>query len=350
MKCDEKDEGVVMKIRVYILSLVLLSGSMHARWVSLFHKKITPQERMVAQRTNSYTFSQEQVPLFTQLLFSWNALRPSQGQLDFFVQARNAYNKRWGSWHRMIEWGKDVQRSYVTPSDGFTKYIHVRLETEKSQLSDAFRIKVVGKDGASVVALKAIAVTSVNMHHFKPETVESLAYLKSVYIPAVPKLSQFTLDHDQQNRICAPTSCTMLTRYLTGCNIDPIEFAARSYDAGLDAYGSWPFNMAHAFEKCSGKYWFFNTRLNSFIDLHRQLLRGVPVVVSVRGALPGASRPYANGHLLVVVGWDNLAKRVICHDPAMESDRATERRYRLIDFMKAWEQSRRLVYWASRVT
>ena len=337
-----------MKRKLIMLTLLLLNSTITARWASLFNKKITPQEARVAQHQHSYFFSQERVPLFTQLLFSWNAVRPKRGYFEFYVQARNAQTKRWGAWHRMMEWGKRLQSSNATISDGFTKYEHVRLETARQQFADAFHIKVVGVKGASLVDLKALSVTTVNMHQFHAESIANVAQLPSIYIPRVPKISQAAVDHKDNNRICSPASCTMLTSYLTGEDIDPMQFAKHSYDKGLNAYGSWPFNMAYAFELCQGRYWFFNTRLNSFSDLHKQLMRGIPVVVSVRGTLPGAPQPYPQGHLLLVVGWDNKNNRVICHDPAMAKDYDAERRYRLKDFMKTWEQSRRLAYIASQ--
>lgn len=338
-----------MKHTYTILIIILVSSSISGRWAFHFHKKIMPQEMMIAQRQNRYFFCREHVPLFTQLLFSWNAVRPARGHLEFSVQVRNAQTGRWGSWHRMMTWGRKHQSSHMTPSDGFAKYEHVRLETEKGRLADAFCIKVVGVRGALLTGLRALSVTTVNMRAFSPESAKSIAYLPSVYIPHVPKISQMALDHRDNGRICSPTSCTMLMRYLTGTAIDPLKFAHFSYDKGLDAYGSWPFNMASAFEFCHGKYWFFNTRLDSFVDLHKQLMRGVPVVASIRGTLPGAPQPYPNGHLLVVVGWDRATKHVICHDPAVATHYETERQYRLKDFIKVWEQSRRLVYLASPI-
>ena len=170
-----------------------------------------------------------------------------------------------------------------------------------------------------------------------------------VVVKNVTKISQFALNHADSSRICSPTSCTMLTRYLTGYLIDPIDFAKKSYDKGLDAYGSWPFNMAHAFEHSNGKNWFFNTRLNSFTELHRQLTRNIPVVVSVRGTLPGAPKSYNQGHLLVVIGWDAQKKQVVCHDPASEKHYQTLKQYAFNDFIKAWELSHRLVYWVEPV-
>ena len=65
---------------------------------------------------------------------------------SFYVQARHARNKKWGVWHHMSDWGMGVQRSYVSKSDGVAQFIHVRLETNKSNLCDAFRIKIVAKN------------------------------------------------------------------------------------------------------------------------------------------------------------------------------------------------------------
>lgn len=321
-----------------------------AGWASLYHKKVSETEAEEAAKINSLLFVKQSVPEFTQLLCSWNATRPKKGHLVFYAQARNAHSKKWGSWHHMIEWGNNVQQSHATKSDGFTKYIHVRLETELLQRADAFRIKVVGAKGASVQAVKGLAVTVVNMHNFTSEKITPrIRELASVYLSRVPKISQIALNHPDSNRICSPVSCTMLTQYLTGLSINPTRFAKLSYDEGLNAYGSWPFNMAHAFECCKGKNWFYNTRLNSFVDLHKQLMRGLPVVVSVRGHLTGAPKPFPLGHLLVVTGWDKKTQEVVCHDPSIEEHHLVLQRYKLSDFLVSWERSRRLTYWVEPV-
>lgn len=166
----------------------------------------------------------------------------------------------------------------------------------------------------------------------------------------MPSIAQFAINHEDCNRICSPTSCTMLVCYLTKQVIDPIDFATNVYDSGLDTYGSWPFNMAHAFEQCGGATSFYVARFNSFVDVHRQLMRGVPIVVSVRGLLSGAPKPYAKGHLLLIVGWDAKKQVVICHDPAFDDDRKVVMRYPIKSFIRAWERSRRLTYCAESVT
>lgn len=322
---------------------------MHGKWAHLFHKKITPDESVRAARHNGFFFTRFTVPMFSQLLLSWNAVRPQKGHFTFFVQARNAHTLKWGHWHRMFEWGNDVQHSHATRSDGFSKYLHVRLETEPLQLADAFRIRVVGAKGASLSLLKSVAVTTSNMNEFKPENVDKdLSNLSSVFVRDVPKISQISLDHAENHRMCSPVSCTMLSSFFTKSATDPVFFANKSFDKGLNSYGSWPFNMAHSFEQAKGKAWFFNTRLNSFKNLHRQLRRGIPAIVSVRGVLKQAPRPYLQGHLLTVVGYDARTQEVICHDSAKEGHRNVEQRYSLADFVHSWEASRRLTYWAER--
>lgn len=138
----------------------------------------------------------------------------------------------------------------------------------------------------------------------------------------------------------------MLLGYLLGQEIDPLEFAEHSFDTGLDAYGSWPFNMAHAFERSGGEVYFAAARLNSFAGLYQRLKQGIPVVVSVRGYLAGAPKIYSHGHLLMVVGFDSERQRVICHDPAFPSDEKIFTSYPLKGFLMAWERSHRLAYLA----
>ena len=226
----------------------------------------------------------------------------------------------------------------------------MRLETERYRLADAFKVKVASSKGAPLDVLKSLAVSVANLHNFKPaQDGKHIDALTSVVLKGVPKISQMALDTPLNNRICSPTSCAMVTGYLDNASYCPIDFANKSYDKGLDAFGSWPFNMAHAFEKSNGKNWFFNTRLNSFTDVHRQLRRGLPVIVSVRGDLKGAPQSFPNGHLLVVVGWDAKERSVICHDPSSQTHQEVYKKYKYSDFIQAWDRSRRLCYWVEPV-
>lgn len=329
---------------------VVLSAQAHDIWSWVYHKIVPAEERVNFKNKQTLLFGHADVPEFTQLIFAWNAFRPEKGHFSFWVQARNATTKDWGKWHKMIDWGSDVQCSYTSPSDGHTQYLHVRLETEKNKFADGFRIKVMPHDGASLDYVHGVAASVANFTLFKPETIDKqFKKLASVRIPQVPQLSQFALKHANKDRICSPTSCTMLVRFLMKQQIDPLDFADKVFDTGLNAYGSWPFNTAHAFERSEGSMWFLPVRLNSFQDLHHQLNRGYPVVVSVRGRMLRAPKPYPNGHLLVVVGFDARRQEVICHDPAFSHHAKTVQRYAVAEFVRAWERSFRLAYWVEPI-
>lgn len=336
-----------MRLHIFFLSMLAVAGLQAGQWAEMHHKKFSEHELRRYAHDNELYYCKESVPMFSQLLCSWNAIRPIKGHFVFFVQARNAHTQKWGVWHKMTEWGKNVQYSHATKSDGFTKYVHVRLETEPLQLADAFRVKVIGAKGAPLTNVKSIAVTTANLRAFKPERITDTLYsLQSVHLARVPKISQMALDHPDNKKICSPVSCAMLTHYLSGKPVSPMAFAKLSHDKGLKIYGSWPFNTAHAFERCKGKEWFYTTRLNSFTDLHQQLTRGIPTIVSIRGALPGAVKSFPHGHLLVIVGWDKTKKEVLCHDPAESKHHMVLKRYKLDHFLTAWERSHRLTYWA----
>ena len=152
------------------------------------------------------------------------------------------------------------------------------------------------------------------------------------------------VDHPRNNGLCSPTSMSMVVETLTQRKVEPLLFSKYVYDEGLDVFGNWSFNMAHAFERSHKQALFYTTRLGSFAELHSLLKKDIPVAVSVRGAITGARKEYRNGHLLVVVGFDADTKKVICHDPAFDTHDQVNQKYDLHDFIVAWERSRRLTY------
>jgi hypothetical protein len=316
-----------------------------------FHRKIfTPEEISENAQKKEVAFCKNDCDLFTQLVFSWNALRDEHGYFSFWVQARNEKNGKWSDWHKMVEWGNGVQRSFLSKGKDNFHYAHVRLESGDSDYADAFRLKLVSHDGADLSLIKSFAVALSNYRKFHPEVLEKNGLrLSSVRIKSVPKIAQLAIDHDRANHMCSPTSCSMLVSYLAQESIDALAFAHKAFDGGLDTYGSWPFNTAHAFELGGCKTWFAPTRLHSFYELHQLLKQSIPVVVSVRGALEGAPRPYEKGHLLVVIGWDRAKQMVICHDPAFDDASKVLMRYPIESFLKAWERSYRLAYVAEPI-
>lgn len=332
-------------IKKLIVFFFIVNTSLHSNdpWTWVHHIRYNDIIRVTHRAKKVLFHEKEAIKPFTQLIFSWNAQRPEQGYFSFHIQVRNAETKRWGVWHHIGDWGRDVQQSYLSKSDGFSSFVHVRLEIEEKNVADAFRIKIIPHQHASLSLVHSYAVAVSDFNQFKPE--QSLNnVLESVHIEGISAIAQFGLEHEDNGRICSPVSCAMLVDFLTDIQQDPMDFARQSFDTGLNVYGSWPYNIAHAFECCAAQAYFFVRRMNAFADIHQQLMQGMPVIVSVRGTLPGALKAFPHGHLMLVVGWDNETREVLCHDPAAEKRDAVFKRYPIIDFMRAWERSHRLTY------
>ena len=340
---------VTVSIRLCFLSVCLVVGTAFSdQWTWVYKKKFSSDEVKKNKDKKELICSQVDIPLFTQLIFSWNAHRPDKGFLTFALQVRDAHSGAWSDWHTMFDWGKTVQRSYQNEAfNGISDYIHVRLEMRPNKRADGFRIKASGNQQATLLSLKGFAVSCTDYHKFKSEVDNGalLSLCSVAAISGVPFYSQYALDHPRADSLCSPTAYSMLASFLLKKTIDPLDFARNVHDHGLDIYGSWPFNGAYAFERCHKKAWFWTIRCNSFTDVHAQLVRGIPAIVSIRGPLPRGAGDYKNGHLVVVVGWDQIAQEVVCHDPAFNDDHKEHVRYKLHDFLHAWEKSRRLMYY-----
>ncbi len=267
--------------KVIIVGCVIAFGSCGAgvahqdSWTWMYQKKFTAQELQDAHHNHDFMFVKQDVPEFTQLMYSWNAFRPSEGYFTFYVQVRDAKRQTWGSWHKMAEWGADVQRSFASVAKDPVKYLHVRLEASKGHEADAFKIRVNASGGADLAQFKSFAVSLSNFHQFQESSVNASRSLSSAYVANVPKQSQFRVPYERNDSICSPTSVGMLIGSLTDTKIDYCKLVRGSFDHGLNVHGSWPFNMAHAFEQCKGDVHFAVGRLHSFAQLHERLKKGV---------------------------------------------------------------------------
>ncbi len=317
-----------------------------APWTWLY--RYSPPAGVQEYSRKKFIAERKHVSPFTQLIFSWNAQRPVQGKFVFWGRVRNARTKRWGDWHRMVDWGSDRQITHCSVRPKGSSYNYVRLEAPQGEKADAFRIKVEGVGGAVLQDFSQLNVCLSNLSDFAIEKMATVHALPSVKVNGVPAYSQMEVDSPDAARICSPTSMSMLLGYLNKNDVDPRECARYTYDPGLDTFGSWPFNVAHAYTACDTPRNFYVRRLPSFVNLHSFLAKGVPVVASIRGQLRGmpAGHTYSQGHLLVVVGWDKKNKRVLCHDPAFPMSSQVPNSYDATDFVRAWERSRRLSYLA----
>lgn len=149
----------------------------------------------------------------------------------------------------------------------------------------------------------------------------------------VPARSQMQLRSDIANRVCSPTSVSMLLDFY-GKSVDVYDIIeeARHRPSGL--YGVWPANVHAASGRGLMGYLLHVPRW----EVARGLLdAGHPLIASVRyaeGELRDGAVRKTNGHLLVVRGYDG--NRVLVNDPAAARDDEVSRTYDLGEFCTVW--------------
>lgn len=336
----------VLRIKTCLFMLfllnILLPITAITPWTWLYKKKFISKN--IAH--NGIALTRTQTPLFNQLIVSFNADIPDDGKLIFSGRVHYHDTDTWSLWHNMIEYSRmGCKTLYGKHDDGLT-YSYVRLELPQKRYADGFQIKVEAEHNAPLSAVKMLTVSISNLSQFENERAASYKLEESVYIHEVPAWSQMTLDHPDSRVLCSPTALCAQASFISQKLFNPLDFAHGVYDYGLKVYGSWPCNTAYAFNATQGEHFFHVQRLHDFHELLSLLRKDIPVVVSVRGSLPGAPKSYPGGHLIIIVGYDAKKQLVLCHDSAVipELHGSLLKKYPLSAFLSAWENSQRLSY------
>lgn len=334
--------------KMVFLFIFLSAQCAYAQWAATVSASLNNVQRDALAHRRAIVV-EKNLPLnATQLLISWNILRPSQGYFTLYTQTFDNAHHTWSDWIKMARWGAQNQQTFFYKGEGKQpSFHHVRLHAATGSPIAKCRVKIEAHDGASLQAVFRVSICAINLSAFKPELGAGKKFaFASTQIDNVPRVSQMALKHVDRTCICSPVSMSMVVSYLTGIQESPYDFADSVFDDGLNGYGSWPFTVAHAFDRCHGSHYFAVVRLNSFAELYRFLAKKLPVVVSVRGPMRSMPRghTYADGHLMVVTGWDSEHKRVLCHDPAFDNNYDVAHSYPINDFLAAWERSMRLAY------
>jgi hypothetical protein len=283
------------------------------------------------------------VPLtepFDELLISWNALRPFCGH--YVILSRLLIQDQWTPWLLYAVWGCKEQFSFHdAPCSAPARSYQDQVEVLEKKFASGFCIRVVACGGATLESFYTLYACTSKMNAPHPPY-SSLS--QSLSLP-VPKISQLSLVHPRSHSVCSPTSTTAVVQYLLSHHqLNPLQFAKQVYDAGFDIYGNWSFNVAQAFVELGTKWQCFCARMPNIEWLWHSLKKGRPVVVSVKGSLPGAHLPYSSGHLIVIKGYDAQTQHFLCMDPAFPSDEQTEVSYPWQAFIQAWENRHYLAY------
>lgn len=277
---------------------------------------------------------------FDELMLSWNAARPALGKFLFYISVKT---NEWSPWLLYASWGNEGQSSFQSASpESPVKVFQDALEVLDGKKATGFQIKIIAEGSAS---LKSIHGLHVYTNGDKGQGEQKPTFDTASIDLKIPGLSQMILDHSRHKDLCSPTSTAAVIRYLSKDSaLDPVDFTKQVWDAGFDIFGNWVFNVAGASTYFGSEWKGWVERLNGFDDIYRYLAQGAPVVVSVRGPLPGSAQPYAKGHLMAVIGYNAAQKRVMCMDPAFPSNDQTHVTYDLSDFIQAWGRRGNVAY------
>lgn len=301
-------------------------------------------------KSNSIIWEESNVIPFNELIVSWNAHRPKQGCYVFYV---SVFNKGWSPWKKLAEWGSDYQRTFGSDESFGAKVSYSRTTIKNGFKPCRFRVKAVALNGASILGVHKIYACLSDWNKFK--IFKRCQSFDTVKLVDVPLQSQRVLNHERTHDICSPTSVGIAVSYLSSrmglknefckdLSNKIVEFSKKVHDDGvLQIYGNWMLNTAQVYDSTNCRIFSRVERLNDFVDVYKYLKNNIPVVVSIRG-IKGGATPYANGHLLVVVGWDKEKQEICCIDPAFSANEATKINYNIDEFLSAWGRSRNLSY------
>lgn len=302
----------------------------------MYHHNLDITDKAAA----SYIWENRDSILFDELIISWNAMRPQYGGFTLSVSIKKGEWSPWFSyayWGSKGQWGGDV--SSVDHSIEIKQDI---ISITNGEKASGFRVRIEAAEDAVLDEFYSLHACASKIDEFNPHDIIIAGPSIDLKVPLV---SQMALQHLRKRDMCSPTSTSAAISYLLKKNrLDPISFALHSHDDMYDIFGNWVLNIAHA-SSVLGKGWrCWVQRLQGFNKLYKHLQEGTPVVVSIKGELPGSPLPYNYGHLVVVKGYRATDNHVLCMDPAYPDDEATNVSYKLNDFVDAWSRRKFIAY------
>lgn len=280
---------------------------------------------------------------YKEAIASWNATTPPGTWVE--VQFRAQFGTgRWSKWYILGIWASDdstIRRHSVQSqgdSDGFVA-VDTFISSNKKETTDTFQLKLrlFSADGNSTpsvqnasVAYSTSAPKSASVSSGNPAFWNTLI--------DVPECSQMVYP-DGGEVWCSPTSTSMVLAYLDGYT-DACEPRVRAAVEGVfdwiyDGHGNWPFNTAYA---ASEGYEGYVARFTSLARAEEYVAAGVPVIMSIawgKGDLAGSSIDSTNGHLFVLVGFDEIGNPIV-NDPASPDNGSVQRTYQRSELEQLW--------------
>jgi hypothetical protein len=287
------------------------------------------------------TFIWEEIGVkpFDELIVSWSAERPVKG--SYLIQV-SLLTLEWSPWLDYALWSSEEQHTFKKKLPKLSIQVYQDVVEVLGDKARGFRIRVIANENTSLENFRTLYISSIDRDH---HSITFIPLEKIAVDLKVNGLSQMALLDERRQRLCSPTSTTAVINFLEdSLNLSPLEFANSVVDSAFDIYGNWILNTAQA-AHILGKSWHcFVARMNSFNQIIDQLMKGYPVVASIKGDLKGGALPYEFGHLIVVTGYDSESRQVSCMDPAFSTNNSTCIKYALNEFLTAWRRRQGLAY------
>ncbi|WP_154017819.1 C39 family peptidase [Candidatus Protochlamydia phocaeensis] len=312
---------------------------------SIFSSEIFPASSIYHHRLASpfscnqaYEWIEDNIPSFDEMILSWNAFRPLHGYYTFSLSLKL---EDWSPWHLYAYWANQDQKSFEDKQEFSLQVFQDIATCLEGKTATGFKIRVEAHQGAILKDIFAFHACTTRLKDFcfQDKTGDS----SFIDIP-IPGISQLALAHPRHRSLCSPSSTAAVINYLTQKKMCPLKFAEKVHDSGFDIYGNWVLNTAQAFIELGPAWQCWVMRCVEWQQVIHQLHLGLPVVVSVKGSLPGAPLSYDNGHLIVIKGYDPQTKHILCMDPAFPTDDQTHVCYLWEDFILAWKRRGCIAY------
>jgi hypothetical protein len=157
----------------------------------------------------------------------------------------------------------------------------------------------------------------------------------------VPQKSQMVASKQIRDRICSPTSISMVLDYYRKKS-SIIDLSKLTYNKQHDMYGLWPAGIWAASRYGLLGYIY---RFSHWQEVVWLLTKEIPVIASINydeGELTGAPMNKTPGHLVVIKGIGN--NYVVVNDPAAPDEESVEREYDLNQFSQHWLRKKGIGY------
>ncbi len=276
-----------------------------------------------------------------ELIVSWNSTTADGGTLEVFAQAAFEGGKE-SAWVSFGMWSTAPGTERGSRRDQTWESYRVVTDTFVSDRAfTAFRLRVAMTGPVELHGISACWSDPKTIAARRQREPHRSAARDSRILSHVPQCSQMVFP-DGGNTWCSPTSLAMVMEYWnrTGRDCTECVHATRGgvYDPVYGGHGNWVFNAAWAGEQG------FDARILrfcSFDALEPWIEAGVPLVLSVAWnneagrRLAHAPVPKSNGHLTVLVGFDENGNAVM-NEPASAANETVRRTYDRNELEDCW--------------